>query len=249
MIAGCAISCSSHLLVDDTCRPAARSERSSRGGESSDSCGSSSASRTSSARRAMFRGTPPAPRGPSTSSRIPAWWSASHGTPAARASAATRAPADSAASSSRSRPGSPAAASAASCRASSRSTSSRSSRLGRSSSNRAGACSSSAANQSTSLARSAPGTAFVRIAWHSRRSWQRSTRTPAASSGGYHSPALAHTHRTGRSASRAATQAGNSAAASVRRTAPGAAATIRPPLARPRAMRDASPQGSLIPSI
>ena len=39
--------------------------------------------------------------------------------------------------------------------------------------------------------------------WPSRRSWQRSTRTPAASSGGYHRAVSSHTQR-GASASRAA---------------------------------------------
>lgn len=60
---------------------------------------------------------------------------------------------------------------------------------------------------------------------------------------------LAHTQRTGRSASRAATHAGNSAAAIVRLTPPGAAATIRPSLERPIAMRGASRQGSDMPPI
>ena len=52
---------------------------------------------------------------------------------------------------------------------------------------------------------SCPSTAGARRSrwWPSRRSWQRSTRTPAASSGGYHRAVSSHTQR-GASASRSA---------------------------------------------
>ncbi|WP_324277910.1 hypothetical protein [Blastococcus brunescens] len=48
-----------------------------------------------------------------------------------------------------------------------------------------------------------------RTAWASRRSQQRSTRTPAASSAGYHRVVSSHTQRTG-SRSRSRTNAGRS---------------------------------------
>ena len=57
--------------------------------------------------------------------------------------------------------------------------------------------------------------------WHSRRSWQRSTRTPAASSGGYQRAVSSQTQRGASSASRAAaTYAGSAVTSSTSRRSP-----------------------------
>ena len=63
--------------------------------------------------------------------------------------------------------------------------------------------------------------------WPSRRSWQRSTRTPAASSGGYHRAVSSHTQR-GASTSRARTYAGRSATATSRSAPPSTTSTRSP---------------------
>ena len=151
------------------------------------------------------------------------------GTPAYVISAATRAPADSAASSIPSRTASVDAATAARCRASSRSA--RRCSAVSSIENRAGSdgvtgpsrshccdCSPTSSRTSTAGAR--------RSRWcPSRRSWRRSTLTPAASSDGYHRAVSSRTQR-GASTSRALTPAGRPPAPH----APG----HRPPPARAR---------------
>ncbi len=136
---------------------------------------------------------------PSRSVSRRSWTSTRHGTPAYVISAATRAPADSAASSSPSRAASVDAATAASCRVSSRSarrcsavssienSAGSDGVLGRSRS-QCSDCSPSSSRTSTAGARRSSW-------WPSRRSWQRSTRTPAASSGGYHRAVSSHTQR------------------------------------------------------
>nr|KEP23106.1 hypothetical protein DA06_12015 [Georgenia sp. SUBG003] len=116
------------------------------------------------------------------------WTARSQGRPSCAISAASSAPADSAARSSRSRPGSVAVPTAASCRTHSARTSS-----GPTSGPTASSSVGSPASPgwwshlpSGALAISEPAeaTACRRMAWQRRRSWQRSTRTPARSRGG-----------------------------------------------------------------
>ncbi len=161
--------------------------------------GASRSRRTSSASSSSSRGRAPrGGRGPSRSVSSGSWTSTRHGTPAYVISAAASAPADSAATSSPSRVASAEAAIAASWRASSRSArrcSAVSSAL-----KRAGSVGSPAAagpSSASSPASSRASTAGARRSrrWHSRRSWQRATRTPAASSGGYQRAVSSQTHR------------------------------------------------------
>jgi hypothetical protein len=119
-IPGWSIARSVDARVSAISTPARRNAASSSGRESGFSPGASKASRTSAANASSFCGR--APRGglgPSSSVSRSAWTSARHGMPAYVISTATRAPADSAASSRPSRVDSGEAATAASCRASS----------------------------------------------------------------------------------------------------------------------------------
>ena len=139
-------------------------------------------------------------RGPSRSWSRRSWTSTRQGTPAKDISAATSAPADSAASSSPSRAGS----------ADARDRGQLAGVLevspevlgGRRSENSAGSvgalgpsrsqCSDSSRQQ---LPPSSAAGARRSRWWPRRRSWQRCTRTPAASSGGYHRAVSSHTQR------------------------------------------------------
>ncbi len=228
--------------MSGTSMPARRSAARSSGRESGLRPGASSSRRTSATRSSRSRGRAPrGGRGPSRSLSSRSWTSTRHGTPAYVISAATSAPADSAARSSPIRFASDDAATAASWRASS--TSARRCSAASSALKRVG-CVAGAGGPSrsqwaeSSPSSSRPSTAGARRSsrWHSRRSWQRSTRTPAASSNGYQRAVSSHTHRGAsppRPASRSATRAGRSASATSC-TAPSASTRTRSPGRRVR---------------
>ena len=137
--------------------------------------------------------------GPSRSVSRRSWTSTAQGTPAYVISAATSAPADSAASSSPSRAAAVDAATAASCRASSRSAR-RCSAVSSTENSTGWSCvlgPSRSQCPDCSPTSSCPSTSGARRSrwWPSRRSWHRATRTPAASSGGYHRAVSSHTQR------------------------------------------------------
>ncbi len=218
--------------VSATSRPARRSAASSSGRESGLRPGAPNATRTSSAKASTFCGRAPrGGRGPSSSLSRRWWTSMRQGTPAYVISAATSAPEDSAASSSPRRLDSADAATVASCRASSRSA--RRCSVVSSTENSAGSDGVLGPNASQccdwSPSSSCTSTAGARRSrwWPSRRSWQRSTRTPAASSDGYHRAVSSHTQR-GASTSRSLTYAGRSAAATSLVDAPSTTSTRSP---------------------
>jgi hypothetical protein len=218
--------------VSSTSMPARRRAVRSAARESGLRPGASSSDRISSARASRRRGRMPrGGRGPSSSVSSRSCTSDRHGTPANVISAATSAPDDSAASSSSSRLRSSDAATAASCRASSRSA--RRCSAGASDANSVGALGTTGARTSHS-----PDCSPSRWLWstagarrstrrHRRRSWHRSTRTPAASRPGYQRAVSSHTQR-GRSASRLRTNSARSAAASSCRVPPSATSTRSP---------------------
>ena len=148
-------------------------------------------------------------RGPTSSVSSRSWTSARHGKPAWVISAATSAPEDSAASSRASRPASAEAASAARCRSASAAGSRRS--AGSSSGKRAASVAVTGWSRSQPAVSSPVSSAWStngdrrRIACESRRSVQRSTRTPASSSAGYQRVVSSQTQRTGDAVSRSRT--------------------------------------------
>ena len=209
---GCRCSASSHRLVDSTSTPARCRARSSFGCESRLALGSPSAvaHALGGSRRASPACRPPAGRSPSTSARMRSCAAASHGRPAARSSSAMRAPADSAAVEQSQSAG--VGAMPRSPRAAARTPPAprRGRRVGR----RGGAASSTQSKSAGACGllgdrgcgiplrrraqrrrSSATSADPRRIAWHRRRSWQRATRTPAASSAAYQAGASLHTHR------------------------------------------------------
>ena len=200
-----------------TSSSARRSAASSSGRESGLRPGAPKARRTSvTSSSSPFGRVPRSGRGPSRSVSRRSWTSTRHGTPAYVISAAARAPDDSAASSSLSRTASLDASTAASCRAASRSArrcSAVSSIENRAGSDRAlGPSRSQCSDCSPSSSRASTAGARRSRWWPSRRSWQRSTRTPAASSPGSHRAVSSHPQR-GASTSRTVTYAGRSTAA------------------------------------
>src|SRR5690554_1478094 len=216
LIAGWSTSSSSHLLVDETMIPAPRSAFRRAAGESGLSWGAPS-SRLISARTASIAAgrAPVAGRGPRVSVRSRSWTSARHGNPAKFISAATNAPADSAASSRRM------LGIVASCCLANSATGSRVTPS--SSENRpsgaASACIgwSQASGAARARVESAVSAELRRIARHRRRSTQRSTRTPAWRSGGYQRVVSSQTQRGCCDSSRA-TAAGRAARATVCRS-------------------------------
>ncbi len=233
---------SSQDRVDSVWMPARDNARSSSGGESGLRSGESSSRRRSRRANSIAAGRcPGAGRSPSASTSSCSCTSRRHGRPTCRISAATSAPADSAASSRPMRAASPEPAIAPRCRANSATGSSACSATSNSaagSADRTGVAMSQVSRGDCARAESAVSDEFLRIARHSRRSTHRSTLTPASRRGGYQEVVSSHTHRGGgwRVVSRRATSRERSPTASGAATAmPEPSTSVRVMPAEPRA--------------
>ena len=198
-IAGWSMRSSSQDRVDSVWMPARDNARSSSGGESGLRSGESSSRRRSRRANSIAAGRcPGAGRSPSASTSSCSCTSRRHGRPTCRISAATSAPADSAASSRPMRAASPEPAIAPRCRANSVTGSSACSATSKSaagSADRTGVAMSQLSRGDCARAESAVSDEFLKIARHSRRSTHRSTLTPASRRGGYQEVVSSHTHR------------------------------------------------------